>query len=218
MILYYYEHCPYCLRVRAFSGLKKISLLLRLMAFADIETPVSLCGKKQAPILQKDDGSIMVESTDIIAYLDAFEGNRIIETYTCDPDLEACLNHLSNLHLSLTSPLYINLKGIEFDGQADQDRYLKREEQHIGMNFETVLLKSAFLKQEMQKQLQETLLPVIEQKQLLEGSGTLFSKVVLFVFLRKLSLVNGLVFPKTLALFFKDYTQKTGLASMNEVL
>tara|TARA_A100001015_G_scaffold288731_1_gene359879 strand:- start:1270 stop:1920 length:651 start_codon:yes stop_codon:yes gene_type:complete len=211
MILYYYEHCPFCLRVRTFAGLKKINLSLKLMAFADIDTPVNLCGKKQAPILQKDDGAIMAESSDIIAYLDAFKGNRLLDNYNCDPDLEACLESLSKLHLCLTSPLYVRLKGIEFENKSDQERYINREEQHMGISFSKALQKKELLKEDMQAKLKNSLVPLLEKKQFLKSSEALFSRIVLFVFLRKLTLVKNLVLPQSLELFFKDFSQKTGL-------
>ena len=217
MILYYYEHCPFCLRVRALAGLKNITLSLKLMAFADIETPVNLCGKKQAPILQKDDGSIMAESSDIMAYLDHLKGDVLLENYDCDPDLEAALSGLSVLHLSLTSPLYVNLKGIEFDNKPDQDRYIKREESHMGLSFSEVLEKQGLFKEEMQRLLQEKLVPILETKQILEVQDALFSRIVLFVFLRKLSLVKGLKRPNELELFFKDFSKKTGLGPVQKV-
>ena len=218
MILYYYEHCPFCLRVRALAGLKNIALSLKLMAFADIETPINLCGKKQAPILQKDDGSIMIESLDIMAYLDHFQGDILLKNYNCDPDLEACLTHLSVLHLSLTSPLYVELKGTEFDNKSDQDRYIKREESHMSISFSEALEKQERLKKDMQIALQEKLVSIVETKHILNAQDALFSRIVLFVFLRKLSLVKGLKLPYALELFFKDFSKKTGLESMQDFL
>lgn len=70
MKLYVYEHCPFCIRARMIFGLKQIDFDLGIIMEGDIDTPTKMIGKKMVPILQKDDGSYMGESLDIVSYVD----------------------------------------------------------------------------------------------------------------------------------------------------
>lgn len=69
MKLYIYEHCPFCIRVRYVAKMLHISLQEIIVDYHDKETPIQLVGKKVVPILIKDDGTPMLESSDIIDYL-----------------------------------------------------------------------------------------------------------------------------------------------------
>lgn len=66
-VLYVYDHCPFCTRVRLALGLKKLIYELRFLANDDVKTPTELVGKKIAPIFALP-GEIdpMPESMDII--------------------------------------------------------------------------------------------------------------------------------------------------------
>ena len=50
-ILYNYDHCPFCVRVRLALGFKNIKHNLIFMANDDVHTPTALIGKKIAPIM-----------------------------------------------------------------------------------------------------------------------------------------------------------------------
>ncbi|MDR6352821.1 glutaredoxin 2 [Pantoea sp. SORGH_AS 659] len=77
MKLHIYEHCPFYVRARMIFGIKKIPFELRAMPEA--ETPTSMVGKKIAPILEKDDGTFMAESMDIVHYVDGQYGGRFLK-------------------------------------------------------------------------------------------------------------------------------------------
>ena len=68
MKLYIYDHCPFCARVAFIARSLGITLELVSVDYHDAQTLVDLIGKKMVPVLEKDDGSIMAESLDIIAY------------------------------------------------------------------------------------------------------------------------------------------------------
>ena len=79
MKLHIYEHCPFYVRARMIFGIKKIPFELRVMSEADAETPTSMVGKKIAPILEKDDGTFMAGSRDIVHYVDGQYGGRFLK-------------------------------------------------------------------------------------------------------------------------------------------
>src|SRR5471030_1350385 len=70
MKLYVYEHCPFCVKARMIFGLKNIPVEIKVLLKDDEKTPISMVGKKMGPILQKQDGSFMPESMDIVNFID----------------------------------------------------------------------------------------------------------------------------------------------------
>lgn len=53
-VVYVYDHCPFCVRVRLALGIKNVKHLVYFMANDDIPTPTKLVGKKIAPIFVSD--------------------------------------------------------------------------------------------------------------------------------------------------------------------
>lgn len=49
-ILYVYDHCPFCVRVRLAFGIKNVKHNLHFLANDDVPTPTKLVGKKISPI------------------------------------------------------------------------------------------------------------------------------------------------------------------------
>jgi glutathione S-transferase len=56
MRLYMFEHCSLCFRVRTTAALKGVHLQQEAVLDDDSETMIALVGKRQIPILVKDDG------------------------------------------------------------------------------------------------------------------------------------------------------------------
>src|SRR5215831_6503313 len=69
--LYMFEHCSLCFRVRMTAALKRLRLQETVVLDDDTETMVGLVGKRQIPILVKDDGKPMLESMDMVLHIDA---------------------------------------------------------------------------------------------------------------------------------------------------
>jgi glutaredoxin 2 len=69
MKLYLFEHCSLCFRVRMMAALKRLHLQEAMVLDDDTETMVGLVGKRQIPILVKDDGKPMLESMDMVMYV-----------------------------------------------------------------------------------------------------------------------------------------------------
>ena len=70
MKLYLFEHCSLCFRVRMTAALKRVHLQEACVLDDDTETMVGLVGKRQIPILVKDDGEPMLESMDMVKFID----------------------------------------------------------------------------------------------------------------------------------------------------
>src|SRR3974377_1258521 len=70
MRLYMFEHCSLCFRVRMTAALKGLHLQETVVLDDDSDTMISLVGKRVIPILVKDCGQPMLESMDMVAYVD----------------------------------------------------------------------------------------------------------------------------------------------------
>jgi glutaredoxin 2 len=75
--LYMFEHCSLCLRVRMATALKRLYLQETVVLDDDSEIMIGLVGKRVIPILVKDDGQPMLESMDMVAYVDS-HGDRVL--------------------------------------------------------------------------------------------------------------------------------------------
>ena len=77
LTLHCYDHCPYCIRVEltmGFLGLPYDRVVYGYGDASETTGPKKLLGKKVLPVLELEDGSMMMESLDIVAYLDARAG------------------------------------------------------------------------------------------------------------------------------------------------
>ncbi|PKT95188.1 glutaredoxin, partial [Neisseria meningitidis] len=70
MKLYMNGHCPFCVRARMAAGLFGADVEEAVLANDDEATPIGMIGAKQVPVLQKEDGSFMGESLDIVRHFD----------------------------------------------------------------------------------------------------------------------------------------------------
>src|SRR5476651_996661 len=70
MRLYMFEHCSLCFRVRMIAALKQMPLQEIVVCDDDSDIMVGLIGKRQIPILLKDDGKPMLESMDMVKYIE----------------------------------------------------------------------------------------------------------------------------------------------------
>src|SRR5215510_12880186 len=69
--LYLFEHCSLCFRVRMTAALKHLHLQETVVLEDDSDTMIGLVGKRVVPILVKNDGQSMLESMDMVAYVDS---------------------------------------------------------------------------------------------------------------------------------------------------
>ena len=110
-VVYVYDHCPFCVRVRVALGIKNVKFDLRFMANDDVKTPTALIGKKMAPILEwKEAGVCMGESLDIIELLDndaRLGPTGVIRPATGRKDLKEWQSSVRDLLRNLQRPRYV---------------------------------------------------------------------------------------------------------------
>ncbi len=117
--LYHYLHCPFCIRIRLVLGFLDVPYKSVVLDYDDELTPVNLCGAKMLPIIQKEDGTCMNESMDIIDYIDK---ESILSSS------EECHNFLTNISkelFALSMPYMIYSP--EFN-ESSRDYFRKKKE------------------------------------------------------------------------------------------
>jgi len=130
MRLYMFEHCSLCFRVRMTAALKRIDLQETVVLDDDTDTMVGLVGKRQIPILVKDDGQPMLESMDMVRHLDA-RGEPIL----IGPEraaIAAWADRFAAKTAPLTWPRYPLLGLPEFATIAAHDHYTMRKRKAVG--------------------------------------------------------------------------------------
>ena len=71
MKLLMFEHCSLCFRVRMAAALKRVHLQETVVLDDDTDQMVGLVGKRVIPILVRNDAQPMLESMEMVSYIDA---------------------------------------------------------------------------------------------------------------------------------------------------
>lgn len=202
MKLYIYDHCPFCTRARMAFALKNAPLTLSIIMEGDADTPVRLVGKKVVPILEKEDGSHMTESLDIVRYVDgtaspAFSGQVA-------SDVEAWINEAWPVALKLFIPRFTQADFPELSTPKAREAYRQREESAFG-DLAALTAQTSALVDEMQPKL-HALEPLITSRQ-----QTDITDIVLWPLLRCLSIVKALSFPPAVRDYAVRLETRTGI-------
>jgi len=210
--LYLFEHCSLCFRVRMIAALKRLHLQETVVLDDDTETMVGLVGKRVIPILVKNDGAPMLESMDMVAYVDSI-GERILtgpERNTVAVWADRVLSKLP----PLTQTRYPLLGLPEFASVAALDHYHLRKCKTLG---DFVELRAST------RQHISSLVPDLEE---LDGliqsplaiNGTLsLDDIRVLPLLRSAGVVKGLHFPSRVRDYFETMMNRIGYAPLPAV-
>ena len=186
MKLYIYDHCPFCTRARMAFALKKVPVRLSIIMEGDADTPIRLIGKKVVPILEKEDGTRMAESLDIVHYVDHL-GTPVFDN-AVDPQIDAWIKAAWPVALRLFIPRFTEGDFPELATAAARDAYRQRETQAFG-DLAALIAETPALLAELTPKL-TALAPLVQARQ-----QTDLSDIVLWPLLRCLSIVKALPFP-----------------------
>ena len=208
MKLFIYDHCPFCLRARMIFGLRGVAVEEAVLLNDDEATPISMIGAKQVPILQKDDGTFMGESLDIVRYIDEAAGKRRLKEEV-RPELQAWLDKVGKYQNKLVQPRDVKIGLPEFATPEAVKYFVDKKEKSIG-NFETNLNKTAEYLARLNADLAELERLVSDGNEGI-GGETGMEDILTFPILRNLTIVRGAVFaPKTLA-YLERMSVATGI-------
>lgn len=205
MKLYIYDHCPYCVRARMIFGLRGMDAEQVVLQNNDETTPISMIGVKQVPILEKEDGSYMGESLDIVRYIDELsDQSRLKEEIR--PEIQSWLDKVNTYSSKLIQPRDVLIGLPEFSTQSAIDYFVNKKEKSIG-NFETNLKKTDEYLQELHADLDE-LADLIKSDNALNGTLGM-EDIHVFPILRNLTIVKNITFPEKVAAYINNMSQLT---------
>ncbi|MCG6904793.1 MAG: glutaredoxin 2 [Rhodobacter sp.] len=125
MKLLMFEHCSLCFRVRMIAAFKGIHLAEQVVEDDDSAAMTDLVGRRVIPILVLDDGTPMLESWDMVDYIDAI-GTPVL-TGRERPEIAALADRMLKITPFLTMPRYPLLPLPEFRTVAARDHFILRK-------------------------------------------------------------------------------------------
>jgi glutaredoxin 2 len=209
MRLYLFEHCWICFRVRMAAALKHLHLQETVVLEDDSDTMISLVGKRVVPILVKDDGQPMLESMDMVGYIDGLGDPILTGPQRCEIAVwaDAIVAKTVPLTVPLTWPRYPLLGLPEFGTVAALDHYIVRKRKQLG-DFVELRAKTREQIDALIPEL-EKLDRLIESPLAINGRLSLDDIRVLPV-LRSAAVVKGLRFPHKVREYFEAMMERIG--------
>ncbi len=205
MRLYMFEHCSLCFRVRMTAALKRLHLQETVVLDDDTETMVGLVGKRQIPILIKDDGQPMLESMDMVRYVDS-RGEPVLVGRERG-EIAGWADRFAKKAAPLTWPRYPLLGLPELATIAAHDHYVVRKRQAIGDLIELRAATRRYIG-EIVPELDE-LNRLIERPDGVNGSLSL-DDVRVLPLLRSAAVVKALRFPTKVRDYFETMMSRIG--------
>jgi len=204
--LHIYEHCPFCVRARMIFGIKKIPVELCVMAEGDAETPIRMVGKKVAPILEKDDGTFMAESMDIVHYADALDDERLLKG-AGSAEIDHWCETVNTTLFRLVIPRFTRAEFAEISTQASKEAYVQREKRAFG-DLETLMMETPALLQKMNAWLGELESLLEHRKEINESDFRLYP------LLRSLTIVRDVRFGSNTRIYIDFMSAITGVNNL----
>jgi glutaredoxin 2 len=200
-----FEHCSLCFRVRMTAALKQLHLHETVVLDDDTDTMVGLVGKRVIPILVKNDGQPMLESIDMVAYVDGL-GERVL-TGPQRSDVAVWAEKFVTKTAPLTMPRYPLLGLPEFGTIAALDHYTHRKRKTYGDFVELRANTRRYIK-ELMPQLEE-LDQLIESPMAISGQLSI-DDIRVLPLIRSAAVVKGLRFPGKVRAYFETMMERIG--------
>jgi glutaredoxin 2 len=203
--LYLFEHCSICFRVRMAAALKRLHVQETAVLEDDSETMISLVGKRVIPILVKEDGQPMLESMDMVAYIES-RGAPVF-TGPQRSEFASWASATADKTAVLTWPRYPLLGLPEFATIAAHDHYVVRKRKSLGDLVELRARTRGFVDALMPEL--EKLDTMIESSTAVNGELSL-DDIRVLPLLRSAAVVKGLHFPHKVRDYFEAMMNRIG--------
>jgi glutaredoxin 2 len=212
MRLYMFEHCSLCFRVRMTAALKRQHLQETVVLDDDSDTMIGLVGKRVIPILVKDDGQSMLESMDMVTYVDGI-GEPVL-TGPERGEVAAWADRVVAKTAPLTMPRYLLLGLPEFATVAALDHYHLRKRKSFGDFVE--------LRANTRRHIEELMPDLEELDRLIESPAAVNGQLSLddirvLPLLRSAAIVKGLRFPRKVQDYFETMMGRIGYQPLSAV-
>jgi glutaredoxin 2 len=198
MKLYMFEHCSLCFRVRMTAALKGLHLQEVVVLDDDSDTMTKLVGKRVIPILVKDDGQPMLESMDMVKYIDRQRQPILVGPER--PEFAEWAVRMTSKTGPLTMPRYPLLGLPEFASVAALDHYTLRKRKSFG-DFVELRANTRHYVAELMPEL-DGLDTLIMSREAVNGMLSL-DDIRVLPLLRSAAVVAGLRFPPKVRDYFE---------------
>jgi len=205
MRLYMFEHCSLCFRVRMTAALKRIHLQEIVVLDDDTDTMIGLVGKRQIPILVTDDSRPMLESMDMVKYIDSLGQSALSGPERAE--ISGWAEQFTPKIAKLTQPRYPLLGLPEFGTVAALDHYTMRKRKTLGDLVELRAKTRDYLR-DLSPSLEE-LDRLIERPAAVNGKLSL-DDVRVLPLLRSAAVVKELRFPDKVRSYFETLMATVG--------
>ncbi|PJE79038.1 Glutaredoxin 2 [invertebrate metagenome] len=209
MKLFVFEHCPYCIKAMMMKGLKKLSLDFVYLQNHDVTARTEKVGANVVPILQKDDGSYMAESMDIVHYLDQLDNNPVLTAEVNAERVAEWLDQVRHWTHLLLFPRWMKIDLPEFQYQQAINWFTKNKSTMIGMSFDEAFHQSSETIERINRKFTELekwlLLPS------LRGNRLSYDDIHLFPALRNCTVIKGLVMPPVVRRYIDEVAELTDI-------
>jgi glutaredoxin 2 len=205
MKLYMFEHCSLCFQVRMIAALKRLHLQETVILEDDSDTMVGLVGRRVIPILVKDDGKPMLESMEMVKYVESHGEPVLIGPER--GEVTEWADKVIAKTAPLTMPRYPLLGLPEFATVAALDHYNVRKRKVFG-DFVELRANTRKYINELMPDL-EALDRLIELPAAINGTLSL-DDVRVLPLLRSAAVVKGLQFPGKVRDYFETMMGRIG--------
>ena len=209
MKLYVYDHCPFCTRARMAAALRGVATELVYLPNDDEDMPIRLIGAKQLPILQKEDGSHMGESLDIVRYLDrqsSLQSSGALDE-AVRPEIQAWVEAFGDWGNRLIMPRDVQLDLPEFAAESSVAYFKGKKEAWLGASFEQLLQETPRYLAQAQEALHVLDGLIAPNADYVNGKHLSMEDILVFPLLRNLSMVKGVAYPDNVAHYVRAMSQ-----------
>lgn len=207
MKLYVYDHCPFCTRARMAAALRGVATELVYLPNDDEDTPIRLIGAKQLPILQKEDGSHMGESLDIVRYFYRQDSSALDEAVR--PEIQAWVEAFADWGNRLIMPRDVQLDLPEFAVESSVAYFKGKKEAWLEASFEQLLQETPRYLAQAQEALRALDGLIAPNAGYANGTHLSMEDILVFPLLRNLSMVKGAAYPDNVAHYVRAMSQAT---------
>ena len=205
MKLYVYDHCPFCTRARMAAALRGVATELVYLPNDDEDTPIRLIGAKQLPILQKEDGSHMGESLDIVRYFYRQDSSALDEAVR--PEIQAWVEAFADWGNRLIMPRDVQLGLPEFAAESSVAYFKGKKEAWLEASFEQLLQETPRYLAQAQEALHALNGLIALNADYVNGTHLSMEDILVFPLLRNLSMVKGVAYPDNVAHYVRAMSQ-----------
>ena len=205
MKLYVYDHCPFCTRARMAAALRGVATELVYLPNDDENTPIRLIGAKQLPILQKEDGSHMGESLDIVRYFYRQDSSALDEAVRSE--IQAWVDAFGDWGYRLIMPRSVQLDLPEFAAESSVAYFKAKKEAFLEASFEQLLQETPRYLAQAQEALRVLDGLIAPNADYANGTHLSMEDILVFPLLRNLSMVKGAAYPDNVAHYVRAMSQ-----------